>query len=146
MSSYEMNLSFKSSHSIHMLTQTSHRLVAQCPCSQHSESGSAHMPHPDNIEAESPKSPSGKLTSANLSKHNRQSDDVHAAGHTGAKRAERLNVAAQSLGFNISDVLKHEVDDSEGALPMERFMMEKEASTNAKKVAEEVKEEQGNAA
>lgn len=81
-------------------------------------------------------SSSRTLTNASIDENDRQLNAVQVAGDTGTRRATRLNMAAQSLGINNLEIVKNGAEYMEGALPMERFLAEKDQSTFAKIMAE----------
>jgi hypothetical protein len=74
------------------------------------------------------------LSTARLAEHNRQLTSNCSAGDAGTKKATRLNMAAQSLGIDNLNMVRDEAEYMEGALPMEKFLGEREQSRLAKLV------------
>lgn len=126
--SYEIFFYSIALRNTHKLTPYPVRNTPQCPCSHHSDSADAQVPHPNNssqgLRGASPKA----LTDANIAEHDRRPNPDPIPEDNRSSKAARLTMAARSLGINVRDIVKDRPEDMEGDLPMERFMADAKQS------------------
>ena len=76
------------------------------------------------------------LTTANVAEHNLQVNALHDVQGIGSKKTTSVDAAAQSKDIDKFDIFNNEEEKMKGALPMERFLAEKEHSIIAKLMME----------
>lgn len=72
------------------------------------------------------------ITTANLAEHNLLTNSLYAVQGIGSKETTSVDAAAQSNDIDNIDIVNTGKEELKGALPMERFLAEKEYSVIAK--------------